>query len=97
LTPNEQAHEIGDSFVRCEALTGSRPKSFAYPFGIFDENSERLVKEAGFTCACSVEHAAVGPDSRTYALPRIQVGDWPARKLKRALDLLPVVRETAQP
>jgi peptidoglycan/xylan/chitin deacetylase (PgdA/CDA1 family) len=89
LKAADQAHEIGDSLGRCEALAGARPRSFAYPYGIFDEHCERLVEKAGFTCGCSTEHSAVGPASRNYALPRIQVGNWPARKLKRALALLP--------
>jgi peptidoglycan/xylan/chitin deacetylase (PgdA/CDA1 family) len=88
LSRREQAREISDSIARCEALAGSRPRSFAYPFGIFDDRIEQLVKEAGFSCACSVETAAVSPSSRTYALPRMQVGNWPARKLKTALALL---------
>jgi peptidoglycan/xylan/chitin deacetylase (PgdA/CDA1 family) len=85
LAPTEQAQEIRDSVERCRALTGSRPAGFAYPFGAFDEQSERLVEEAGYDCACSTENAAVDASSRPFALPRVQAGNWPARRLARAL------------
>lgn len=88
LSAAARKREILDSIPRCEALSGSRPTSFAYPFGIFDEQCEALVRKAGFDCACSTEAAAVGPASRSHALPRMHVGDWPARKLALRLALL---------
>ena len=88
LGRSDRKREIVDSMARCEALTGSRPTSFAYPYGIFDEECELLVAKAGFDCACATETAAVGQGSRVFALPRMQVGNWPARKLKLALALL---------
>jgi peptidoglycan/xylan/chitin deacetylase (PgdA/CDA1 family) len=81
----EQRHEICDSIGRCRSLTGSAPSSFAYPFGMFDEQSEQLVMEAGFQCACTTGDLAVSRRSRTFALPRIQVSDWDAAGLERAL------------
>jgi peptidoglycan/xylan/chitin deacetylase (PgdA/CDA1 family) len=88
LDRRARKREIVESIDRCEALTGTRPTSFAYPYGIFDAESENLVSEAGYECACSTETAAVGESSRIFALPRLQVGNWPARKLKLALALL---------
>jgi len=85
LSPQEKADEIGESASRCEALTGSRPRTFAYPFGEFDEASTRLAEEAGYDCACSTENAAVDRASPMFALPRVQVGNWRARRLERAL------------
>jgi peptidoglycan/xylan/chitin deacetylase (PgdA/CDA1 family) len=85
LAPAEQAEEIRGSFDRCRAITGSRPAAFAYPFGAFDQQCERVAEEAGYDCACSTETAAVEPDSRLFALPRVQVGNWPARRLARVL------------
>lgn len=84
----ERQLEIAGSMSRCEALTGARPTSFAYPYGIFDEECEALVAKAGFDCACATEAAAVGEGSRVFALPRMQVGNWSTRKLKLALALL---------
>jgi peptidoglycan/xylan/chitin deacetylase (PgdA/CDA1 family) len=88
LSKARQAEEIRASAARLEAIAGARPTSFAYPFGMFDETTERLVEEAGFSCACSVEEAATDPSSRPFALPRLQVGDWRPDRLKRALALL---------
>lgn len=84
----EQAREIGGSVDRCRALSGQRPTALAYPFGAFDEQSERLAEEAGFECACSTQEAAVTASGRPFSLPRVQVGDWTAAKLARRLAAL---------
>jgi peptidoglycan/xylan/chitin deacetylase (PgdA/CDA1 family) len=83
-----QAHEICDSLTRCEALTGSPPATFAYPYGLFDEQSQRLVEETGFSCACAALPGRIGPDTSVFALPRLQVGNWTAGRLKRSLALV---------
>lgn len=88
LASSEKAREILDSKERCEALTGSPSDSFAYPYGNFDEESRRLVERAGFGCACSTARSAVGARSSRFALPRVQVGNWDSRSLKRALGSL---------
>jgi peptidoglycan/xylan/chitin deacetylase (PgdA/CDA1 family) len=80
----EKAREIHDSFARVEALAGSPPAGFAYPYGNFDRDSERLVEEAGFACACATIPTAVSPASRLFALPRLQVGNWDRLKFERA-------------
>lgn len=50
---NDQAfHEIQQSKIDVEQLTGSC-KSFAYPFGRFDERHENMVKQLGFVNAVS--------------------------------------------
>jgi peptidoglycan/xylan/chitin deacetylase (PgdA/CDA1 family) len=85
LTPGEKKREIGDSVERCEQLSGTRPATFAYPYGDFDAYSERMVEEAGFACACATLGRSVSTGSRLFALPRMQVGDWSARELRLAL------------
>jgi peptidoglycan/xylan/chitin deacetylase (PgdA/CDA1 family) len=85
LSPAEKAAEIVDSVEACAALTGSRPRTFAYPFGDFDDEARRLAEDAGYDCACSTENAAVGSTSAQFALPRVQVGNWSARRLQRVL------------
>lgn len=50
------------------ALTGRRPRAFAYPFGEHDERVRRSVAEAGFEMAFST-HTAAG----RYAVPRVDV------------------------
>ena len=85
LPSDEKAREIRQSAVQCEQLTGTKPLAFAYPFGDFDDESETLVREAGFTCACTTVQRPVSPASRAFALPRIQAGDWPAETFSRML------------
>lgn len=85
LSRSERAREISDSASACEALTGTRPSSFAYPYGDFDGECEELVRDAGYECACTIEEGAVRRDSRLFALPRIQAGNWSERELARVL------------
>ena len=88
LDPAEKEQEISESVTRCRLLTGSRPLAFAYPFGAFDLASEHLVEKAGFLCACSSEYSAVGPESRIFALPRAQAGNWSGARLSQMLSAL---------
>jgi peptidoglycan/xylan/chitin deacetylase (PgdA/CDA1 family) len=85
LTKSEKSREIRDSVQACEDLAGARPVTFAYPFGDHDEESEALVREAGYECACAAEGGAVRPESPLFALPRLQVGNWTSRALSKAL------------
>jgi peptidoglycan/xylan/chitin deacetylase (PgdA/CDA1 family) len=88
LSQAEKAAEIRDSADRCATLTGTRPRTFAYPFGDFDDESLRLAEVAGYDCACSTQEASVATDSPQFALPRVQVGNWSAKRLQRALQEL---------
>lgn len=88
LDAADQRHEIADSVERCRSLTGASPTALAYPFGMFDEQSEHLAEQAGFDCACSTESRPVSSASRMYALPRMQVGNWSGAKLGRRLAAL---------
>lgn len=85
LTSAEKAREIRDSVGACEELTGTRPRSFAYPFGDLDRECQALVAEAGFACACGVEPRAVAANDDLFALPRIKVGNWGWRELSQRL------------
>jgi peptidoglycan/xylan/chitin deacetylase (PgdA/CDA1 family) len=85
LSPAEKAKEIGESVARCEALTGVRPRTFAYPYGDFDPESEQLVEEAGFDCACTTRSAFVTARAKPYALPRLAVGNWTVDRFARNL------------
>ena len=89
LSSSEKAREIGESVERCASLAGSRPTTFAYPYGNFDAESAALAKAAGFTCACATIPTSVRRDSGLFALPRIQVGNWDAGELARRLARTP--------
>jgi peptidoglycan/xylan/chitin deacetylase (PgdA/CDA1 family) len=85
LEDAEKEREILNSVERCHAIVGTAPRTFAYPYGNFDAASERLAEAAGFVCACATANSAVTPNSRLFALPRVQVGNWTGPQLHRAL------------
>lgn len=79
LSVNTQKREIFDSKQKLEALLGHPVTSFSYPFGgrdDYDETSIRLIKEAGFACACSNFQGCVHRWSDPFQLPRFLVRDW---------------------
>ncbi|WP_405727532.1 polysaccharide deacetylase family protein [Streptomyces sp. NBC_00028] len=61
-------HNVTEAARALAALTGRRPRAFAYPYGEHDEKARRAVAEAGFEVAFST-HTAAGP----YAVPRVDV------------------------
>jgi peptidoglycan/xylan/chitin deacetylase (PgdA/CDA1 family) len=85
LSSEDKLSEIAGSVERCEAITGVRPRTFAYPYGDHDAEAEQLVEQAGFLCGCTTEHRSLGPRSGVFALPRVQVGDWSPPALARML------------
>lgn len=60
--------------------------SFAYPYGAFDEQAERIVREAGFTTAVSTVPGASHTESSRYFLYRVRPGDKTGDALLRLLD-----------
>jgi peptidoglycan/xylan/chitin deacetylase (PgdA/CDA1 family) len=81
LSSEDKVAEIFQSVDRCRSLTGRTPQTFAYPYGARDTQSEALVRQAGFTCACATDERPITPQSDSYALPRIGVGNWSGRQL----------------
>jgi peptidoglycan/xylan/chitin deacetylase (PgdA/CDA1 family) len=85
LTKEEKVREIGESRRRCEALTGTAPTAFAYPFGDLDQLSIEFVELAGYTCACATADRFVTERSNRFALPRLRVGNWDVGALRDML------------
>jgi len=81
LSPDEQAREIQGSVTECEAITGYRPRTFAYPYGDHDPGLEPIIEAAGFDCACKADGWFVSRKTNLFALPRIFVGNSNARQL----------------
>ena len=76
-----QRHEIRESRASLEAMTGSVVSRFAYPFGDradYTLETVRLVREAGFACACSGSGGLVDWRSDPFQLPRALVRNWDA-------------------
>ena len=87
LDSTRKRDEIVTSKARLEDVLGSPVTSFAYPYGLFDEESRDAVAAAGYRNACSVRSGFNGPDVDRFLLRRIEVygsdTDWQFRqKLK---------------
>jgi peptidoglycan/xylan/chitin deacetylase (PgdA/CDA1 family) len=85
LSYSEQQMEIADAKRDLERLTGRAVTTFAYPFGVHDETTRALVRDAGFAAACSVEAGAVEPDADRFQLPRLTVNDCDGEAFERML------------
>lgn len=85
LSSSARRREIGESRSRLEALTGMQAAAFAYPFGAYDQESERLVEQFGYVCAVTTEQRSVASSSSRFRLGRVGVGNWPGRQLGRKL------------
>jgi peptidoglycan/xylan/chitin deacetylase (PgdA/CDA1 family) len=75
-----QADEIGRCREDLERILERAVSSFAYPFGFYDELTPRIVREAGFQCACSCEQRVVRGSSDLLLLPRFSPGNWDGRQ-----------------
>jgi peptidoglycan/xylan/chitin deacetylase (PgdA/CDA1 family) len=75
LSETEQEREIVTSREILEDVTGSKIRSFSYPYGAHDDRSVRAVKRAGFDVACIVGGGLVRPSTHPLRLPRLMVRD----------------------
>jgi peptidoglycan/xylan/chitin deacetylase (PgdA/CDA1 family) len=79
-----QRDEIYRSRVRLEEILGFPVTSFAYPYGsAYSKETLTLVREAGFTCACSTLLDAVWRRTDPFQLPRVIVEDCDGETLAR--------------
>ena len=67
LSDDERHREIAGGKAELEATFGAKVSSFAYPFGIFDDNDETLAGAAGYDYAVTTE-AGISTDTRADAL-----------------------------
>jgi len=73
LNAVQKRDEIRGSKARLEDLLGCNIVNFAYPYGLYDDDSRRAVEEAGYRSACSVRSGFNGPDADRFSLRRIEV------------------------
>jgi peptidoglycan/xylan/chitin deacetylase (PgdA/CDA1 family) len=86
LSPAERREEIEGSRGDCERLTGRPVRGFAYPYGDRDAETMQMVRDLGFSWACSTHDAVVDPARfDRFDLPRRQVLDWDVADFEREL------------
>ncbi|MGH7712740.1 MAG: polysaccharide deacetylase family protein [Gemmatimonadaceae bacterium] len=70
--PAALAEEVGGSSDRIQKEIGTRPLSFAYPYGDLDNRVVRAVGRS-YQRACTTELRALEPDDDCLRLPRLDV------------------------
>jgi peptidoglycan/xylan/chitin deacetylase (PgdA/CDA1 family) len=83
-----QQSEIENSKTTLEEILGRPVRSFAYPFGSksdYTALSASIVRNCGFTCACSNYRDLVWRYSDSFQLPRFIVRDWEGERFARQL------------
>ena len=80
-----QREEITNSKARLEELLGHPVNSFSYPHGEFTEETEKIIQEAGFVCACSTVASSVWRKSDCFRLPRFEVENWNGKDFAKRL------------
>ncbi len=87
-----QEEEIHGSRSQLERILGREVYSFAYPYGSrargdYTDGTVELVRQTGFTCACSNLAQPVQRNADNYQLPRATVKDWSGDELARRLEV----------
>jgi peptidoglycan/xylan/chitin deacetylase (PgdA/CDA1 family) len=67
--------EISRSRVLLEILLNAPVKSFAYPQGMVSDNTKKMVVQAGYSVACSVDSGPPLVDEDLFEVRRIRVGN----------------------
>lgn len=76
MSPDEAIHEARQSREMLSQQLGRNVTVFAYPFGTrsdFNDTTERLLREAGYTLAFNSVHGAIVPGMDLISLPRIKI------------------------
>jgi peptidoglycan/xylan/chitin deacetylase (PgdA/CDA1 family) len=72
----QQRFEASESKRQIEEWLAKPVTGFAYPYGNFNEVTQNILKEAGYTYAVSTEAIPATNEADAFALPRIQVKNW---------------------
>lgn len=67
--------QLALSKTRIEEHTGRKVDLLAWPFGIHDDQLERLASESGYVAAFTIDRRRAQPGGDLFALPRFEVTD----------------------
>lgn len=76
LPETAQRQEISESKRQLEALLDRPVRFFAYPYGSGNDQTRKLVQQAGFAAACALFEGAVNNAANPFWLPRLFVENW---------------------
>jgi peptidoglycan/xylan/chitin deacetylase (PgdA/CDA1 family) len=93
LSPERQKEEIESSKRDLEALLGKPLSGFAYPHGRTNDQTKRIVREAGFAYACTSLHDVVRPGSDMFELTRFWQQDVGGERFIKRLNRWMRVKE----
>jgi len=85
LPVTAQSDEITQGRVRLEEILGHAVAHFSYPHGRYTDETVGIVKRSGFASACSSRNGFVNPDTDSFQLPRIPIGDWNGKQFSRRM------------
>ncbi|MGI8504173.1 MAG: polysaccharide deacetylase family protein [Hassallia sp.] len=85
ISPEAQLHEIQENKAQLEEIFGHAIESFAYPHGNYNSETSEIVRQAGFTCACTTNANIVGKNSDRFQLPRFAVENWDGEEFAKQL------------
>ena len=86
LSEQAQCLEMQESRRVVEEIAGQAVRRFAYPFGDFDERSERIARDVGFDFAVSTQPGAAVRRQDLFRLPRYAVANWSGERFEAELD-----------
>lgn len=83
--PNIQRVEIADNKSQLEKIVDRPVNCFSYPYGLHSDETVKIVRETGFSCACACLDRSVRQSSDLFRLPRLMVEDWSGEKFETRL------------
>jgi peptidoglycan/xylan/chitin deacetylase (PgdA/CDA1 family) len=89
VSASEQWEEIDGGRQQLEHVVGKPIRLFSYPYGgydAFDEATHKLVRDAGYTSACTATGGLASVSDDPLQIPRNVVGDWDAPTFERWLN-----------
>jgi len=85
LSEAAQREEIRQSKLQLEHLLGCAVTGFAYPYGQYTADTAALVRQEGFSSACSTQSGLLSQQSDLFRLPRVRVENWDGEGFGRML------------
>ena len=73
LSPEERDYELTESKSAIEELIGKKVVAFAYPYGNYDEEIIKAVKDSGYEVAFAVQDKGFCNMSAHFSIPRINM------------------------